>query len=357
MLVPANNALQTNRLAQVFRNTTATYKFYWFIAIVELFVIEKKSRMSFWEIIVRMIANAWYPVHYFKLSFGSQDSLFNAILQLQSLTNIPIDADKPLICNTLLQRLHEPAIAKQLRVFAINVPYRFLSPWIPYSTDNDVIVKSQRFTNDCPYRIEVEPEGKYVKINPSWEEYLVENCQILLDYSYWNLALFLQPRNPNAPDLVSKLVRPLERAPLTRQRDFWNSVIEIAGPMPCIYTQRPLSQNDFDLDHFIPWSFVSHDLMWNLLPADASVNASKSNHIPDIERFLPDFAQRQQFAIRTIYERTPNNKLLEDYLELGPSISELTQLSPTAFYKLYRKTISPIAQIAENMGFAKWKPA
>lgn len=91
-----------------------------------------------------------------------------------------------------------------------------------------------------------------------------------------NLTQFLQVRNPNVPAISNKLIKPETRAPLTAQHRYWNTVMQITGPIECIYTGRQLHSGEYELDHFIPWSFVSHNLLWNLVPADGSVNSSKT---------------------------------------------------------------------------------
>jgi HNH endonuclease len=42
----------------------------------------------------------------------------------------------------------------------------------------------------------------------------------------------------------------------------------------CIYSGE-LIRRDYDLDHFSPWSFVTHDLIWNLTPAPRAINIQK----------------------------------------------------------------------------------
>ena len=80
MLLPHDKSIDVKVLAQIYNNTTATYKFYWFASILDILVKEGKNRMSFWEIIVGMIAEAWYPIHYFLLSFGNQTRYTNRYL-------------------------------------------------------------------------------------------------------------------------------------------------------------------------------------------------------------------------------------------------------------------------------------
>ena len=40
---------------------------------------------------ISMVANAWYPVNYFRLSFGKSESLYDAIITPQREYNIPIN--------------------------------------------------------------------------------------------------------------------------------------------------------------------------------------------------------------------------------------------------------------------------
>ena len=69
MNLPQNINLPISSLARIFDNTTATYKFYWFVAMMDIVVKEHKKRISFWEIIAGMIA-APYPINAnFLLSF------------------------------------------------------------------------------------------------------------------------------------------------------------------------------------------------------------------------------------------------------------------------------------------------
>ena len=351
MNLPTDKNVDTRSLAQIYNNTVATYKYYWFVSILDIVVKEQRRRISFWEIIVGMIAEAWYPIHYFRLSFGKSDSLYNQIIELQKELNIPIDAKKDEIKKQIFNNLTIPKIRGLLRVFTLNVPYRFLSPWINYTTDNQVVELSQSYTNNCIYSIKDDT----IEINPKWEQYLNDNYLILRDFTFWNLTVFLQKRNPNVPDVPSKLVKPILRDSLVKQRHFWDTFIDINGSIKCIYTGKELYKMSYDLDHFVPWSFVSHNLLWNLLPADSSINSSKSNNLPLLDQYLRPFAKMHQQAIQVIFPKNPNNKLLEDYLTLHDSLSDLVQLSDNDFLNVFQKTFSPMVQIAENMGFKYWQ--
>ncbi|MBE6339859.1 MAG: HNH endonuclease [Bacteroidales bacterium] len=349
MKLPYKYELPISSLSRMFSNTTATYKFYWFVALLDIVVKERKTRISFWEIIAGMVAESWYPIHYFKISFGKSDSLFDKSLEIQNTFQISIESDKDKIKKYLLDNLN--CTKKFLRVFTLNVAYRFLSLWIKYTYDEDVVVKSQQFENECLYAI----CGDEIVINDNWVEYLTEHYTILRDFAFWNLTEFLQKRNPNVPDVPSKLIKPILRDSLTKQHKFWDAYIETVGSIRCIYTNKPLIAKDYDLDHFIPWSFVSHNLLWNLLPADSSINSSKSNNLPPLDIYLKPYAELHHKALKTIYPKNPNNKILEDYLTVYDSVGELVRMSDDDFCNVFQKTFSPLAQIAENMGFKYWE--
>lgn len=349
MNLPQNINLPISSLARIFDNTTATYKFYWFVVIMDIVVKEHKTRISFWEIIAGMIAESWYPIHYFKLSFGKFDSLFVKSLEIQKEYQISVESDKEKIKKQLLDNLKDTK--KFLKIFSKNVPYRFLSPWIKYTYDEEVIAKSQQYENNALYAI----YNDEIIVNDIWVEYLTKHYKILRDFAFWNLTEFLQKRNPNVPNVPSKLIKPIQRDSLTRQRKYWDSYIEIVGEINCIYTGKSIVANEYDLDHFVPWSFVSHNLLWNLVPSDSSVNSSKSNNLPPLNRFLQPFATLHQNALKTLYEKDINNKIFEDYLIIYDSIPDLINLSKSDFFNVFMRTFSPMVQIAENMGFKKWQ--
>ena len=59
-----------------------------------------------------------------------------------------------------------------------------------------------------------------------------------------------------------------------------------------IFERVDLDKDSISLDHYLPWSFVAHDQLWNLIPTTPSVNSSKSNNIP-AENYFSDFVKLQ----------------------------------------------------------------
>ena len=93
MNLPYSNNLPINKLASVFGSTSATYKFYWLISLIEL-VEEDTIEIPKRKIFSRMISNSWYTINYFHISFGKQDNLQIAVEKILNEENLTIDEKK-----------------------------------------------------------------------------------------------------------------------------------------------------------------------------------------------------------------------------------------------------------------------
>lgn len=346
--LPENLLLPINLLAGSFKNTSATYKFYWFLALVEE-LEQGKTTINKQHLFARMVAGAWYTVNYFHISFGKQDQLQRAILELLNIENLSMDEKRSTIVNQLKtstnKRTHQI-----LRYFDGEVPFRFLSPWFPsLKGDKRNIYKySQGFENDCPYAVNAQE----VVINPKWLGYLQQHAGILKSFCYWHLSLYLQKHNPNVPDIPNKLVKPALRGSLLKQRkEFWDLVLDNSTGISCIYTQAPLYKGDYAVEHFIPYAFVSHDLIWNLIPADKRFNNSKSDKLPPLDVYFEPYFQLQKQGLYTIERLNAKNKFLEDYLSIIPNLAEIKQLSEESLREKFKTNIQPLITIAANNGF------
>ena len=358
MQIPNSNILTTKFLNRVFDNTVATYKYYWFLSILDLFVKHGKTRMDVWEIMILMVVKAWYPVIYFRLSFGKSESLYEAIWALQKDFDIPINISMPDLTALLKDMVFtkkDKDVRNRLNFLQNNVPYRFLHPWIKTQNNNEILNRSQSFENGCLYKLEKQNGTMWVELNSVWLDYLKENYDILSAFAYWGLAGFVQTRNPNVPAITDKLVKVEERSSLAEQHKYWNYAMHQGLEVRCPYTGVLLGERRYDLDHFIPWSFVSHNLLWNLMPSDSSINSSKSNKLPDLNLYLPRLAVAHQEAMRIHISRGKQSKLLEDYLSLGHTPQEIISMDREHLLDCFFQTFTPMHQIALNMGFEIWK--
>ena len=347
MNLPLSVSLPINKLASVFASTSATYKFYWFLAILEL-VEEGNTTIPKRKIFSRMISNSWYTVNYFHVSFGKQDLIQESVRTILKIENLTIDENKSKI-NAVLENSTNKVTIELLNHFDLNVPHWFISPWFS-GNRSDIYSYSKDFDNGCLYSLEKD----YIFINPIWTSYLKSNSKLLKDFCYWNLTLFLQKRNPNVPDIPNKLNKGISRNSLLNQtNEYWKPVFREEGHVECVFTGKKLffDEKKFALDHFVPHAFVSHDLIWNLIPIDKSFNSSKSEKLPSLDKYFDRFFKLQKTAFEIVKSQNSKNKYLEEYLTIFPDLDDSNDFD----YLRYKESIQPLITIASNNGFSFMK--
>ena len=351
MQLPHSKELPTNILAAAFSNTSATYKYYWFLSLLDR-IEHNDFHISKRDLFVGMISHAWYTVNYFQLSFGKQDLIHQTAAALLDLESLTVDIKKSEL-EDVLRHSENVQTSRLLWHFNKNVPHWFLTPWFPRRkdiTENDIAYRnriyksSHKFENNCLYSLSEE----HVSVNPTWRNYLYANARVLKDFCYWNLANFLQSRNPMTPDINGKLIKPPFRGTLSQQRKYyWDIVFRELGSVDCIFTGNRLDLRSYALDHFIPHAFVAHDLMWNLLPIDRTYNSHKSDRLPPLDTYFDQLFRIQKKALEIIMHHSPKNKFLEEYYPIFPSLITAEDFD----YNKYRETIQPLNAIAHNNGF------
>ncbi|MCC6604729.1 MAG: HNH endonuclease [Anaerolineae bacterium] len=364
--LPLSPHLPVKHLSGSFNNVTNAYKFYWLLALLDHIRETQSPIIPVNSLLARMVAGVWYPANYFRLSFGKQDRLGQIALAIKAEINLPPDAPRQKIINATLGYMSNGSpLAREINSLGAYVPYRFLRPFFASQLRGKVDWKInaliQQMADDsflnsptlCLYRFHLQ-DGT-IEIHPRWLAYLQEHLAIVTGFCLWHLLNYLQKNNPNVPNIAAKLFEPGTRK-LNASRRFWQQAFEEMEIICCIYSGQAMSKAAFSIDHFLPWSFVAHDLLWNLIPTPKNVNSSKSDQLPDFALYFDPFARLQYDAFQAV--ATPQKEgLVEDYVLLFKrlSVPDIQTMPFNAFKEILHDTIAPQIQIARNMGFtADW---
>lgn len=362
--LPTYQNLRVQQLSRVFENTTNSYKFYWFWSLLEQ--AQANTIIYFEELILDMVALSWHTVAQYKLSLGISDQLPVIIEQLLQLGDLKEHSTRQEVKKYLIDCSHkknpspaEKEVLQALKKLQNYVPFRFISPFfagLPKSRKHYAIAEKSRtqFTvaeKTAPYKINLatsKKEPRSITIHPQWQEYLQLHHKILQEFCWWNFSQYLQSRNPNVPNINSKILPPnLLKRDLKTAKKFWKAVLTTTS-LPCLYTQQPL-QASWSIDHFVPWTFVLHDQLWNLLPTPNPINSSKSNTLPHSNYWEP-FARLHYQAVQAC----PSAKLLEDYALLyRTTLTNLIHLPEEKFVQGLVEHLQPLMQQAHNLGFGE----
>lgn len=366
--LPESSDLGIRYLSGVFRHTTNSYKFYWFLAILEA-VKNNLEEVSLDLLTAEMVAQVWYPVHYFRLNFGKLDRLGQLAVQLKEKGHLSIQAKREEIRDAALRlKLQDTAFKQDFVNLQRYVPTRFLSPW--FSTELKGIEKDPRTqaiktqaehhfgSQQAPlYQFIERPHFKGIEFHADWLNYLFTNFRIVRGFVLWHLLDYLQQRNPTVPNLPEKLFPPQARD-MGTARKYWQWVLKhsASDSLRCPYSHAALPEKAFSLDHFIPWSFVCHDQLWNLIPVTSSVNSAKSDALPSLTAYLNPFVRLQFDALQAFLNTAPAKQWnwVEDYNQLLRSDTDtLRNMELASFESALSDTLIPLEQIAANMGFRR----
>ena len=369
------NNLDIEGFSQMMKDPSFCYKFYWLEAIVKL-IVANVTETTFDAIIDEMISNAWYSVREFHVHLsgiqsdgGVRDGLERAIILLTELSDLPANASKVEIKNEI--KKHNDALKKYKEQLTNMVPYRALAGF--FAKSGDVVdwgstVRMTKYIKQfseekilLPYTFgESSKLKKQVYFNPEWIDMIQDNAVSILGWIQYEKVKWLQNNNPEVPGLVYKLA-PLDEKmrKLGKVRKLWNGVLELTE-IRDVFKDEPIVFKEYDVDHFVPWSFVMNDELWNLMPMDSSLNSVKSNKLPHWDPFFERFASNQFVMYELISQKPGLHKLFEAcYRDNLHSIWAGQELyrprnSRIQFYNILQKNMRPVYDSARRQGYEVW---
>ena len=189
-------SINTERLNALFRNTSTSYKFFWFLSLIEEISLQDEPEwINALDIAKDMVALAWHPIIAEDLSMGKTDSLGKIASQIRNLIEIAPDAKISDVEAAIRNSLDNPDVKKALMPLLNNVPYRFLSPWINESNDKKMMMRSQNYENGCIYALKQDEEGLWIIVDLDWWEYIQEQEGVLKGFTMWKLIEYLASKN------------------------------------------------------------------------------------------------------------------------------------------------------------------
>lgn len=369
------STLDIEGFSLMMKDPSYCYKFYWLEAIVKLISLNVE-KTTFDEVINEMIYNAWYSVREFHIHLSGmqadgqvRDGLERAVLKLAELSGLRSNASKEEIYKAIKE--HDSELKDAKGQLTNMVPYRALAGF--FAKDNSTVdwESNKRLTayirefdrniNLLPYTLgDSSKLKKEINFNPIWMEMIQDNTVSILGWIQYEKVKWLQNNNPEVPGLVYKLAPMDEKMrKLGNVRKLWEGVLELSEVRD-VFTGKMIISKEYDIDHFIPWSFVMNDELWNLMPMDSSLNSAKNNRLPKWDPFFKEFANNQYLLYELIHEKPGIHKLYEscyrDNLHCIWAGQELYHNGNTReeFCDILKKNMKPIYDSALRQGYEIW---
>ena len=183
--------INTNTIYKVFEKKATSYKYFWFLSIISLAKERELLSISYKDIVIRMAAMAWPIVFEDEIDLGKNDKLSKYLADTAKAAMLIPGATSSVVEKHLIQHYESKKVDTILSPLLKNVPYRFLSPWVPYTTDEDVIKKSNMRYFPGLYSL----SDDYIILNEDWWDYILENYNKICTFAIQSFCDYLKPLN------------------------------------------------------------------------------------------------------------------------------------------------------------------
>lgn len=187
-----------DKLSEVFKNTTSTYKYYWMLSLLDVVRYgHARKRISYTEMVARMISKAWLPITSGMFAFSKCDKLSARVHTLIFSTELKNCDTEDRVRQYLINHADDLAVKDIVDKLTHYVPYHFLYPWLgTIESKKKLSAESEKqAANRCPYSINYT--DKSILINPVWIEYLTDHVDILEAFAKYHLTYYLMKYNDN----------------------------------------------------------------------------------------------------------------------------------------------------------------
>lgn len=274
-----------NKIISAKSQKTSSYKFGFLKALLEnSFISNDKGETDFYEIFFNFTSTYWtlIVVNDLKQICGSRK------------TAIEVTIDKYILKNPQIRNSYFDNLPKNLQEAIVK----------------EIIGKCKDYVIGAIYKdseylfYDFDISNKFIRLNPEVISFFNKYHEILLKLNNYSWAQFLEKTNEEDKCnlLLSKIDTSSKRSNLKKYKDLLYNDL---GYNSCFYHDGIVSYDKVSVDHFIPWSFIRNDKIWNLVISCKNCNEIlKKTKIPS-NKFI-DKLKKRNCEINCY-----NNKLIE----------------------------------------------
>ncbi|MBB6452569.1 5-methylcytosine-specific restriction endonuclease McrA [Salirhabdus euzebyi] len=156
---------------------------------------------------------------------------------------------------------------------------------------------------------EFDHKREYFRLHPNVLRFMRQYQRLIINLTNYHMAAMIEELNevPSINYLLSKVESIARRKTLKP----FEQILLHHFENTCFYCNKKLSdkKGSTHVDHFIPWSFVQSDQIWNLVLACSKCNSSKSDKLPKRE-YLHIIIERNDKLNKQV---KPTFNLMENY--------------------------------------------
>ncbi len=204
-----------------------------------------------------------------------------------------------------------------------------------------------------------EKSGRAIIISgPLWTELAlmgrwVEDS-VLLRWAEFVASLKHQDPSVTPEVVLSLLLRPRRNDHDTSiARSAYHGALDKTGALTCVWTEQPIKTGkNLAVDHAIPWSLWFTNALWNLLPVQTGVNASKSDRLPT-RTLVESRRDRIEASWEILWQREPTMFRAHAGKLIGQSMDDFGRHDRNVLFDAFKNSIE---FTAANRSVKRWEP-
>lgn len=139
-------------------------------------------------------------------------------------------------------------------------------------------------------------KGEWIRINPIMYEFVCKHKVAIEKLNYYEWAKFLEKVNEDRA--VDHLLSKIDESTLRTRSSlaYYRDILFQEFENKCFYCGKPVTKRSVEVDHFIPWSFIKDDQIWNFVLACPECNNRKRDKLAQVD-FLYKISVRNEIMV------------------------------------------------------------
>lgn len=132
-------------------------------------------------------------------------------------------------------------------------------------------------------------KGEWLQFNPQMYEFVCKHKVAIEKLNYYEWAKFLEKVNNDSA--VDHLLNKIDESAKRNNLNYYRDILFEEFENKCFYCGAKVTKGSVQVDHFIPWSFIKDDNLWNFVLSCPKCNNQKRDKLADSD-FLYQIVNR-----------------------------------------------------------------
>lgn len=135
----------------------------------------------------------------------------------------------------------------------------------------------------------------WIQFNPVMYEFICKHKVAIEKINYYEWAKYLEKINKD--DVMDHLLTKIDESAKRNNLSYYRDILFEEFENKCFYCGKKVTEKSVHVDHFIPWSFIKDDNLWNFVLACPKCNISKKDKLASEDTLIALISRNEKIVI------------------------------------------------------------